>query len=152
MTAAPTALAVTFSLEDVVLVLTGLGLLAGLVEGLRRYVVRWLKVHVVGPLLETRDQVKVNGGTSNPPTLKDTVHTAAAEAVSTREALEEARAAFHLAAVMFEGHVTASEADRAALWEAVAEVRATHAHAATIPALVGRLEAALEAITERNPA
>lgn len=143
--------AVTVRLEDVVLFLTGVGLLAGLVEGLRRYVVRWLKVHVVAPLLETRDQVKVNGHTSREPTLKDTLHTTAGNVAATREALEEARAAFHLAAVMFEGHVTASEADRGALWEAVAELRATAATAAGLPLLIARLEDTLDTLHKGPP-
>ena len=141
----------TVHLDDVIKALTALGLVAGAVEGLRRYVTSWLKVHVVAPLLETRDQVKTNGHVSNPPTLLDTVHTVKDEVGQHAEALEQARVAFRLAALMFEGHIEASEADRAALWAAVRALERTGAQAATLPALLTRLEAVLEThTTERN--
>ena len=141
----------TVHLDDVIKVLTALTLAGALIEALRRWAVKWLKVHVVGPLLETRDQVKTNGHVSNPPTLLDTVHTVKDEVGQARGELVDAKDAFHLAALMFEGHIEASEADRAALWAAVRALERTGAQAATLPALLTRLEAVLEThTTERN--
>ncbi len=114
-------------LEGVVVTLTAMTLGAGVVLAVGRWALKhlgmpWLEAHVIAPAreaaknsAETRRQVTVNNHVSDPPTLLDTVHTM-------RGDLTEAREAFHLAGLMFEGHIGASEEDRAALWEAVARL------------------------------
>ncbi len=132
-------------LEGVVVTLTAMTLGAGVVIAVGRWALKhlgmpWLEEHVIEPAkvaalnsAETRRQVTVNHHVSDPPTLLDTVHTV-------RTDLVEARSAFELAGLMFEGHIGASEEDRAALWEAVARLEGVTTNlAATVDTLTESL-------------
>ncbi len=133
-------------LEGVVVTLTAMTLGAGVVIAVGRWAIKhlgmpWLEEHVINPAreaaknsAETRRQVTVNNHVSDPPTLLDTVHTM-------RGDLTQAREAFHLAGQMFEGHITASEEDRAALWSAVSRLEGVTTTLATT----------LDTLTERTP-
>jgi hypothetical protein len=102
----------------------GLGIIAaGVWNGLETYRTKHearaaaAKVQELAPAVhETHRQVSVNRHVSNPPTLLDKV-----------DKLEEGQSMIRLellgAAGMFEGHMNASADDRAALWEALKEVR-----------------------------
>lgn len=121
-------------LEGIVVALTAMTLGAGVVIAVGRWSVKhlvlpWLEAHFVTPAkeaarnsAETRRQMTVNHHVSDPPTLLDTVHTVRNDVADVREDLAEARQAFALAGGMFEGHITASEEDRAALWSAVSRL------------------------------
>lgn len=112
-------------LEALVLILTAMTLGAGVIGlGIKYALLPWLETHLILPAqaaaenaAETRRQVTVNNHVSDPPTLLDTVH-------RVKDDLAEARNAFRLAGLMFEGHIVASEEDRAALWDAVSGLEA----------------------------
>lgn len=79
----------------------------------RLVVLPWLRTHLLEPVQEANRQVSVNGHVSEEPTLKDSVHTL-------QDQFKELRMDIANAAFMFEGHITASERDRANLWAAIA--------------------------------
>lgn len=88
----------------------GVGILAaGVWNGWETYRTKRLTRELTKPVQETHRQVSVNRHVSNPPTLLDKVD---------RVQQEQARVALELraAGAMFDGHMSASAADRAELW------------------------------------
>jgi hypothetical protein len=92
----------------------GLCALAGIIG--RVVLLPWIRTHLLEPVQETNRQVTVNGHTSRDPTLKDSVH-------SLQEQYTELRRDIAAAAIMFDGHIAASERDRGDLWRAVGLLR-----------------------------
>lgn len=105
-------LAVAGSLVGLALGMCGLLAIAG-----RVVVLPWIRTHLLEPVKETNRQVTVNGNRQpDDPTLKDSVH-------NLQKQHDDLRRDIGTAALMFEGHIHASETDRGELWRAVYAIR-----------------------------
>jgi hypothetical protein len=104
----------------------GICALAGIAG--RVVVLPWIRTHLLEPVQETNRQVTVNGHVSEEPTLKDAVHTLQEKHDQLREAYGDLRRDIAAAAVMFDGHIAASERDRGDLWRAVGLLRGDDQH------------------------
>lgn len=101
-----------------------LGLCALIGIAAKWVVLPWIQTHVVAPVKETNRQVTVNGHQSRDPTLKDSVH-------RLQEQYGHLRRDIAAAAVMFDGHIAASERDRGDLWRAIGALRGETPHEPT---------------------